>query len=195
MTTRPHLQVRDFSPEILKAAEKLFDAGPWKEDGKQHSKFNTFLAEATASAGLESPPIYRVTRSVFWHLLDYCCISDNTIVYPKYSVLTLFHGTHHILSDAADPIAMPDEMAAQGFALSLFYRVRPKLFRRSVRRGIIESVYPEHLIRPEAPISLCKHCSENVWETRGGRWRHVNTGHLHCIDAETVAAPSRQEAL
>lgn len=169
---RLHLAVRNFPPEVIQATDRLFESKPWRgEDSEKHDKFQQWLNEASAYYGVVPKPELEVDS--WMHLL----VPDPTrLTIPKYSVATMFT----VFADRFLDQLQTEGVSGVEWSYSLFYAVRPRLFRKAVRRGqLVGDVHPEDLLNPNTPMGMCQHCEGNIFET-GERWRHVETGWLHC---------------
>lgn len=146
---RAHLSYRNFHPKVLKATEELFRSKPWSgTDDEIQTKYERWIRQASDAYDLPVPLL-----EVDFHADT--AYNGDTIRLDRYSVLTMmfFFRVHMIhcgflgvdLADAAD-----DPMK---WSRSLFYKVRPVLYRRAVRDGRVPGARPEELLVsvPPAP--------------------------------------------
>lgn len=139
-----HLQFKNFHRGILEATEDLFRSKPWRGgEAEQHEKFSRWLRHASAVYHVPEPT-FRVWQS------GRASYSGNTIVLGAYSVTSLFHEFRHHLQWHDDAAPFDPEGDALGWSCSLFYTVRPKLFRKAVRAGRIAGVTPDDLLSRES---------------------------------------------
>lgn len=140
---RLHMQFKNVHKATRRAAKTLFDSKPWQgSDEDKQSKFERFLREAAAVYGVPQPSLSIVTGSEVVGL-----VSPNTIVLDKYSVTSLFNAfRQHMQYTGAVDVEFLDRRDAQAWACSLFYMIRPILFRKRVREGRIMGVTPNDLL-------------------------------------------------
>jgi excisionase family DNA binding protein len=140
---RLHIQFKNIHKGARKAAKTLFDSKPWSgTDEEKQTKFERFLRDASEVYGLPTP-----TLTVMADLDTQGLVAPNTIHLVKYSVTTLFHAfrSHMQYTGAVDvPFYTPAD--AQAWACSLFYTIRPILFRKQVRQRRIQGVFPDDLL-------------------------------------------------
>lgn len=161
--SRYHLRIKKFHPKTLEHTETLMASKPWKQEDAVANldEFEKWLASVSLVYGVEQPslsisedPIILMSRGGYF---------ENTITLPKFSVMTLMHEyRHHMQFHGLSPVALedraewsdeflasasPTEEDARAWSCSLFYKVRPHLFRRSVREGKILYVEAEDLLR------------------------------------------------
>lgn len=136
--TRPHLTFKheDFETHALVATEKLFEAKPWRLDLGQLDLYQRWADDVCEAYGVPSVGIQKVDYDVvgFGYIIDPETGAPNIII-GRYSLATLFcaMGAHLKLS-----ISHHIDHLAWGF--SLFYVMRPVMFRRRVREGRIEGL-------------------------------------------------------
>jgi hypothetical protein len=130
--TRPHLKYRkeDFNDETLRATELLFEAKPWRLDLGQLDLYQRWADVVCDAYAVDPIGIQKVDydASGFGYIVDPDTGAANIII-GKYSIATLFCSLGaHIAQDSFDHIE---------WGFSLFYVVRPVMFRRRVREGRI----------------------------------------------------------
>jgi hypothetical protein len=135
--TRAHLKYRkqDFLPRVLGATEDLFAAKPWRLDIGQLDLFQRW-ADIVCEAH-EVPPvgIHKIDHDAvgFGYLVDETNDVANVLL-GRYSLATLFCGVGAHISLNSDRFNHIE------WGFSLFYIVRPVMFRRRVREGRIEGL-------------------------------------------------------
>lgn len=140
---RLHMKFKSIHAGARKAATVLFDSKPWSgTDEDKQTKFERFLSEASAVYGLPQPSLSVVEDSEVVGL-----VAPNMIVLNKYSVTSLFNAfRQHMQYMGAVQQQFLDRRDAQAWACSLFYCVRPILFRKRVREGRIWGVNESDLL-------------------------------------------------
>jgi hypothetical protein len=155
--SRAHLAFKNIHRSVQKAADDLFKSKPWRDEGEQqHAKFSAFLRKASAAYDITTPILEFVEADVpanqpapFQYEAN-----EGVIRLTRYSVLSLFACFHYHMQaeglvDGASRYD-PDDDAAFRWACSLFYSVRPRLFRKAVRAGRVLGVSPEDLLRSDS---------------------------------------------
>lgn len=179
--SRLHLSYRSFAPSVREATDALFASKPWRQDEEQHQKFTTWIESVSGNYGMKAPQLIVHPLAVTTYERD-----TNTIYMNTYSVTTLFVSTRlaMLLNGHCHPaVEGRDEGSdAMRWGISLFYKVRPRLFRKAVRAGGIEGVSAWDLVPSDAEQALCKHCEHTAWMAQDGTWRHLNTGWRGCPD-------------
>lgn len=135
--TRAHLTYHreDFSPRVLSATEDLFAAKPWRLDLGQLDLYQRWADIVCESYEVPTVGIQKVDYDAIG--FGYIEGEAPNIVIGRYSLATLFCavGAHIANSLGAAP---SDNNVRWGF--SLFYAVRPVMFRRRVREGRIQGL-------------------------------------------------------
>lgn len=143
---RYHLRFKNLHPNIIEVTETLFKSRPWRgTQGERHEKFSRWLREAAVVYGVPEPT-FQVRRGMRTPPGTY---APNRITLSHYSVVTLFHEFRHHLQWHDEAAVFEPEEDAKGWSCSLFYTVRPHLFRKAVREGRIYGVSPEDLLKKE----------------------------------------------
>lgn len=162
-----HLKFRNIRSSVVRATEELFESGPWSgTDEDRFQKFARWLVKASRGYGVPTPTLE--VRDARWLRTrlgvyrpgsetrgGYDLLHENgPIIYlSKYSVLTLFHEFRHHLQEHG---FLPEgnrgtleecENDARGWSCSLFYKVKPRYFRKLVREGKIMYMSPNDLRR------------------------------------------------
>lgn len=129
-----HLAFTWFHPRTIDATERLFHSRPWVDTRRtRQEKYERWLQRTSAVYGVEAPFLAIVPSEnydgAYWR---------RTILLPRYSVMTLLHEFRHHLQQHGDigPFAGVED-DARAWSMSLFYRVRPELFRQGVATGAI----------------------------------------------------------
>jgi excisionase family DNA binding protein len=141
--SRLHTRFRSIHKSTRLAAKDLFDSKPWSgsEEDKQ-TKFERFLRDASAVYSIPQPTLSVIADGDILGL-----VAPNTIVLDKYSVTSLFNAfRQHMQYCGVISVPFLDRRDAQAWACSLFYTVRPILFRKRVREGRIVGVHPDDLL-------------------------------------------------
>lgn len=150
---RTHLAFRRIARPVVQAAEDLFTARPWRveDTDEQAALGQTFLDAVVAAYNVPAVELfvssargssdYRYTPAVFEadSLDDEPRLIQNArIMMQGWSIVTLFHAArNHVLAQGgAEPVASDPV----GWGHSLFYLVRPKMFRARVREGRVMNI-------------------------------------------------------
>lgn len=150
---RYHLRFKRFHPGTIRATDELFSSKPWAgTDDEKQDKFERWLRQVSNVYSIPAPQL-EITDDPLT-LLMAGGYSAGTMTLPKFSVLTMFHEfRHHMqfcgVGRAGDIYGEGQAMEhdAAGWSCSLFYTVRPTLFRKAVRAGGVFHVQPEDLLR------------------------------------------------
>lgn len=146
-----HLAFKNFQPAVIEATEALFAAKPWREDILHQVLLGQTWADACVAA-YELPPVVLVWNSPEEALAEGTFYeplygeAPDEIRMSKFSIANLF------IAFAKHRGAYSRARAgtnAAGWGLSLFYKVRPMMFRARVREGRIAGVEPRDLYTPE----------------------------------------------
>ncbi len=150
---RYHLRFKNFHPGTIRATDELFRSKPWSgTDDEKQDKFERWLRQVANVYGIPAPQLEISDDPLT--LLMAGGYSAGTMTLPKFSVLTLFHEFRHHMQFCGvgragevygEHTAMEDDAA--GWGCSLFYKVRPTLFRKAVREGGVFHVQAEDLLR------------------------------------------------
>lgn len=143
-----HLRYKNLHPHIVGAAERLFADKPWQldVDGQEQvgERFLTALSEtygvsqATLAVGAAYDNYIPAERAD-------TALGDNEIIEPAeidlaaWSITRLFSISHLHLREEG---AVPDDgsLSDTAWAYSLFYRVKPVMFRARVREGRMDQM-------------------------------------------------------
>lgn len=151
---RLHLRFKNFKPATIEAAEGLFAARPWRME-TEDEKLAAGQAFVDAVSEAYHYPTARVAVRRMWgdsvqyrpavleedSLGSARSISPPMIILDHFSVIGLFHGMRvHLLAHGEQPTSEVDPSA---WACSLFYKVRPEMFRARAREGRIVGVFPK----------------------------------------------------
>lgn len=140
---RLHTQFRSIHRKTREAAQTLFGSKPWQgTDEEKFAKYERFLREASAVYSIPQPSLTITDESDVYGL-----VAPNTIVLDKFSVTSMFNAFRcHMQYTGAVEVEFPNLRDAQAWACSLFYTIRPILFRKRVREGRIAGVFPDDLL-------------------------------------------------
>lgn len=146
---RAHLAYKNFHPGILEVTDTFFKSKPWDgTDDQKQTKFSRWLRDACRVYGIE-PVTVEFNADLSSRIGG--TYHEGHLVLPKFSVTTLMHEfRHHMHRHGYVPPLDVDqnrELDAIKWSCSLFYKVRPHLFRKAVRAGGIVYVFPEDLLR------------------------------------------------
>lgn len=143
MTTRPHLKYRGIRDEAKAAATDLFAQRPWTlENGEKVDAAQAFADELSSIYGVPSPQI-QISPRIF-HSYSYRPairtaldeqITRGVITLKNWSILQLFKALREHINYCKNQRV--DEF---DWACSLFYSVKPTMFRKRVREGRINGV-------------------------------------------------------
>jgi hypothetical protein len=133
--TRPHLKYRaeDFPAEVLKATELLFEAKPWRLDIGQLDLYQRWADVVCEEYGAGPVGIQKVDVNGIGFSYELGPIPN--IIIGRYSLATLFCGMGMHINAVMGGLS--SELAHIEWGYSLFYTVRPVMFRRRVREGRI----------------------------------------------------------
>lgn len=154
---RLHLKFRNFRPEIVAAATTLFDQKPWTvEDDEQWLKIaQAFTDQVSNAYGVRSAAVdlessYRRRTRVRYEpaQMEHSSMSEDEelvevspprIVLTGHSIIVLFKGvrTHALAQGDMEAVSHDDPW---GWACSLFYVVKPAMFRARARERRIKGV-------------------------------------------------------
>lgn len=144
---RHHLALKNFKPSVTEAAVALFDAKPWQLDScseEQQAVAQAFADGITTAYGCV--PV-KVTLSSWSRSTGYTPQDDYydelaQITMDSWSIYTLMkHVRSHVLTvGAAIPVGDEPSEDPTKWACSLFYAVKPIMFRARVREGRIHGV-------------------------------------------------------
>jgi hypothetical protein len=144
---RLHLKFRNIKPSTKTAATELFEDGPWTgTDDEKHLKYERFLRKASEAYGIPAPTLeIRMEDGVQRASLS--GYEWGRVTLGSWSVTSLFHQfRHHLQAMGCTTTDMHDCDDAQAWACSLFYTVKPRMFRKRVREGRILGVNPDDLL-------------------------------------------------
>lgn len=150
--SRLHLRFKNFRPATLAAAEALFNAKPWQmEDLDEKVATGQAFIDALAATYHVPTALLGIVRNFRGESVSYrpALVSENAlgemtslspprILLDHWTILGLFHGTRvHLLANGEEAVS---EMDPQAWACSLFYTVRPEMFRARAREGRVLEV-------------------------------------------------------
>jgi hypothetical protein len=162
--TRLHLRYKNHHKAVLAATEELFASRPWTgSDDELQTKYERWIRKASDAYELPIPALS----------INYDCTSSyrlGTIVLGKFSVTSMFYVFRMHMQFCGLGNQEQDSQTrandAQAWAYSLFYKVRPTLYRKAVRAGTIPGVTPEDLLRTdrEDPSDLFDHYEDATFD-------------------------------
>lgn len=154
---RLHLRYKNIHRTVVRATSELFDSRPWSGTAEeQASKFEKWLRRSSDAYGLPAPTL-EVSEDARGTSYDL-----GQITLTKYSVIELFRAfRYHMMAMGVAQVEASDETSMRGlaaateldavsWACSLYYKIRPVLFRKNVRSGKIRYVTPRDLLTTEA---------------------------------------------
>lgn len=145
-----HRRFRRFDRRTVEATEALFTARPSRLSPEERDAAFRAWVEAISDIYDMPRPALRWDEDADFGGGGYYTPTSHTITMsPNHpSVTTLIHETRHALqhSGKGAPMVSSDvEEDARAWSLSLFHRVRPRLFERLVREGRILHISPTAL--------------------------------------------------
>ena len=149
--SRPyHKRFRNFNARVVEATDALFSARPSQLSHEERDVvFRKWVNDVSEAYGMEPPSFRWSTEADFGGGGFYRPLDHSITMSPNHqSVTTLIHETRHALQTKGKgaPMISPDiEVDARAWSLSLYYKVRPNLFKRLVREGRIFHISPADL--------------------------------------------------
>lgn len=147
---RLHLRFKNIRPGALAAADQLFAAKPWRLDEveAQRDAAQAFVDTICGVYGVR-PAVLRIEPDLPRSFAAYSPavladdevteIEPTTIAIGEFSILTLFYVTRvHLLANGAAEARTQED--AQAWGCSLFYAVKPVMFRARAREGRVHGV-------------------------------------------------------
>lgn len=146
---RLHLQFRNLNERTKVTTRTLFESGPWSgTDEEKIVKYEQWLKDTSR--------VYRVPVPTLEIDLSPRVSSREDgyevgrITLAGWSIVSLFHFYRHHLQAMGSVAAEPGDCSdAQAWSCSLFYSVRPRMFRKRVREGRIVGVNSDDLLSSE----------------------------------------------
>lgn len=161
---RLHLRYKEeaFDPRLLELTKRFIVLKPWQMENPQQM-FETWVHGANLVFNLPNLVAVEKAKVGFQQSRTgptygeyHAAPSEDdwsVIVLRKWSVLSLLHQYRHHMQEHSDDLGVVYKndhekgTDAQAWACSLFYRVAPRRFRRMVRAGRVQGVYPEDLLK------------------------------------------------
>ena len=142
--SRPHLAFRNFRPSVIAAANTLFSEKPWREECGNVEQVAQLFADQITTA-YDCAPVRVVLDEDSWVMgYEPADEEDETpqITLDKLSIFNLFrHVREHVLTvGGAEPHGESASDDPFRWACSLFYAVKPVMFRARVREGRIHGI-------------------------------------------------------
>lgn len=146
---RTHLKFRNFHTATTDAATELFEARPWREENiEQRQEIAQTFADKVCNAYHVPTVVVNIGPGGYWRTTSYSpaivqlnsmeqieSMSPPTITLAGWSIINLFVAVRtHLLANGTgdgEPVA---------WAHSLFYAVKPAMFRARVREGRIQGL-------------------------------------------------------
>lgn len=145
---RFHLRFKNFRPAVIEAATDLFEAKPWRqEDAEQLVLGNAFIEKVCAAYDVPKARLcfnewgsgYQPAIVAVDALDAPLSVEEAIISLHKWSITTLLGCVRgHLLANGITPEGRDPEQDPRSWAFSLFYTVKPAMFRARVREGRIE---------------------------------------------------------
>lgn len=197
---RTHLRFRNFRPATVEAAQAFFDAKPWREEfGSERQielaqnlvnavcvTYSVPTAQVELSESTYAPATY-VTATVRVNSMEQIEeISPPKIHLARWSILTLLKALRtHLLANGIEQHADDPE----AWAHSLFYTVKPAMFRARARENRVPGVTAKDTFSSETWEKLVNvGVADSFHETISCRPNEVN-GILRQIAEGTYVAP------
>lgn len=155
-TMRLHLRFKNIRPGAIAAADALFAATPWRdEDPEIHRNAAQAFVDRICEVYGVRPAVVRIEpdlpRSFFAYSpavviegpdSEQVEVEPTTIALGEFSILTLFFGTriHLVANDEALESRTRSQDDVQAWGCSLFYAVKPVMFRARAREGRVYGV-------------------------------------------------------
>lgn len=172
---RFHLRFKNFRPAVIDAASKLFDAKPWRiEDlDERLTHAQTFVNEISAAYKTPTARV-RITNDF---MSDYepaivavgdddeiISVESPIISLGGWSILALFTATRvHLLANGVEAQGSHQYEDPQGWACSLFYTVKPAMFRARAREGRVPGVSARDTYTRESWAALVAQGKADNW--------------------------------
>lgn len=142
---RTHLAFRNFKPEVTLATAELFDQKPWAFEIEQEKEAagQAFADKIVAAYGAPSVTVRLNPEEVYEYGYDPAFEGDEddeareaSIVLEHWSIIQLLiHLRQHVLTtEVVEAVGNPSEDPIK-WATSLFYMVKPAMFRARAREG------------------------------------------------------------
>ncbi len=151
-----HLTFKNLHPKLIVVTKEFFDAQPWRieDPDEKYALYDAWLATVSEDVyKIEKPGLVVIPGHPLLEMA--CALYDRhqkVIAMRRYSVLSLFHEYRMHMQEMGcigniseyTPDQRRDDAA--GWSCSLFYTLKPLLFRKSVREGKIALVHPAALL-------------------------------------------------
>lgn len=142
-----HLRFTKFHAKTIEATKELFALRPSSlADADRASAFKTWVDKISDVYNMEKPEFYWDEEADYGGGGFYRPLDHSITMSPNHpSIVTLIHETRHALQykDKGAPMITPDiEKDARAWSLSLYYKVKPNLFKRLVTEGRIFHINP-----------------------------------------------------
>lgn len=147
MMRKHHLKVTH-TQDVIDITQRFFDSKPFRgSDGEKYDKFRIWVHEISTHYGVTEPrlaylPHQTLAGNGVYHDGKLPIGKPPILILPIFSVATLFHEYRHhlqVYNDYTEDI----ETDARDWSLSLLYQTRPRLYRSSVRKGLILYTDPD----------------------------------------------------
>ncbi len=141
-----HLHFRRFNHWTLIATEELFASKPWEGTPLQQvAKLARWSDRVSDIYNLPAPSVVYFPGLPGEHGGGAYTPENQVIWLAKPSIITMFHEFRHHMQLARGQKSTEED--ARGWSLSLYYRVRPQMFKRLVRQGRVHGMTVRDLCR------------------------------------------------
>lgn len=145
---RTHLKLKNFHVNTIDAATELFEARPWREENVgNRAEIAQHFAERVCAAYHVPNVTVQIGQGGYWRETSYTpaivqmnameqieSMTPPTIVLAGWSIVGLFVAVRtHLLANGVEQVSGDPK----SWAHSLFYTVKPAMFRKRVREGRI----------------------------------------------------------
>lgn len=168
---RNHLAFKNLKPSVIAPAVALFDAKPWRLDAlsdEQEALAQAFADGITTAYGCV--PV-KVTLDRNAYQTGYTSQDDEygdiaEITMDSWSIFTLMKNvrTHVLTVEGATPVGDDSHEDPTKWACSLFYAVKPVMFRARVRQGRIYGMTAADTYSTESWEKLCAVNLVDPWD-------------------------------
>lgn len=201
---RPHLTYKNINPGTIAAAEQLFARKPWRLSPDEQiataqefvDKFITIygIPEVYVEFGGDEPVNFVIPVPEDEDSLgDVPETGPIVLQLSHFSITNLFFGLRAYMNEQAGNPDIPEQCFA--WALSLFYTIKPAMFRARVREGRITGVTAEQTFSRASWAKLVEHGFATSWGALTGspeQWSAALSGEAV---AETNAILSDPDAM
>lgn len=142
-----HLRFTKFHTKTIEATKNLFALRPsGLTDSERAEAFKNWVDNISEIYGMDKPDFYWDEEADYGGGGFYRPLDHSITMSPNHpSIVTLIHETRHALQHkekGAPMITRDIERDARAWSLSLYYKVKPNLFKRLVTEGRIFHINP-----------------------------------------------------